>query len=55
MSKEAKVSVSYAHCSLFVVGVEMNCPMCKALVKSGERHTCSITQISQPTKPRRKR
>ena len=37
---KVKTTVSYSHCSLFVEGLEMNCPLCGVLVKSGERHQC---------------
>jgi hypothetical protein len=35
-----KTKVSYESCSMFVQGLEMNCPLCGVLVKSGERHMC---------------
>lgn len=38
----AKISISTAKCSMFVLGMEMRCPVCKAVVKSGQKHTCSI-------------
>jgi hypothetical protein len=28
-------------CSLSVIGMDMNCPLCGTLVKSGESHSCS--------------
>jgi len=34
------MSASYAKCYLFVVGLEMHCPLCGELVRSGERHAC---------------
>lgn len=51
-----KVSVSYANCSLFVVGLDMNCPLCKVLVKSGDHHACTKPEIepSKIRKPKRR-
>lgn len=37
----AQVSVSYGRCEVFVQGLDINCPLCLALVKSGQRHECS--------------
>lgn len=36
-----KTRVSYAHCQMFVEGLDMNCPLCGLFVKSGQRHECS--------------
>lgn len=47
-----KVKLSYAMCSIFIQGADMNCPLCKVLVKSGTRHTCSK---QEPAKPARKK
>jgi hypothetical protein len=35
-----KVRVS-GHCQMFVEGMNMTCPLCGVLVKSGETHECS--------------
>jgi hypothetical protein len=35
-----KITASYGHCTLFVQGLDMNCPLCKVLVRSGEHHEC---------------
>lgn len=29
-------------CSMAVIGLDMNCPLCKTLVRSGEAHQCKI-------------
>ena len=36
----AKVKMNWGKCTVAVVGVDMNCPLCGTLVKSGERHEC---------------
>jgi hypothetical protein len=46
------VKVSASHCSLFVQGMDMNCPLCGTLVKSGERHECSKPEPAIPPKRR---
>jgi hypothetical protein len=38
--KMLDVNISYSRCVVQVLGMDTNCPMCKALVKSGERHEC---------------
>jgi len=38
-----KVKVSYGQCSMYVLGMDMNCPLCGVLVKSGENHKCEKT------------
>lgn len=50
---KAKVSISYANCSVAVLGIDMHCPLCKTLVKSGERHQCSKPEIEAPKKRRK--
>ena len=37
-----KTNTNYGKCSMFVEGMDMNCPLCKTLVKSGERHECEF-------------
>ena len=44
-----KKTVTYGRCEMFVEGLDMECPLCKKLVKSGERHEC------ERTRPRRRR
>ena len=44
-----KSSVNYGKCSVFVLGMEMNCPMCGVLVKSGEQHQCSRPELKTLT------
>lgn len=39
-----KINVSYGKCSMFVQGMEMNCPLCGVLVKSGDKHECEKTE-----------
>jgi len=51
-----KAKVSYEDCSLYVLGMDMNCPLCRVLVKSGEHHMCSRPEIEAPkVKPTQKR
>jgi hypothetical protein len=38
--KKKVASVSYGNCTISVLGMDMNCPLCKVLVKSGQRHQC---------------
>jgi len=45
--------VSYNKCSLFVVGVDMNCPLCGARVRSGERHECSGPEVTIENRPKK--
>jgi hypothetical protein len=40
----AKVKVKRGTCSMFVEGMDMNCPLCGTLVKSGESHTCGTLE-----------
>jgi hypothetical protein len=42
-----KKSIYYNNCKLSVLGIDMNCPMCGALVKSGETHQCSNPKPKQ--------
>ena len=46
-----KMKISYGKCSMFVQGLDMNCPLCGALVESGQRHEC---EKAEP-QPKRKR
>jgi len=34
-------------CTLYVYGLDMNCPMCGTLVKSGENHACQKQEPKQ--------
>lgn len=48
-----KTTVSYGKCSLFVLGIEMNCPMCGVLVESGQHHECEKKELPKPRKTKR--
>jgi hypothetical protein len=51
-----KVSVIAGSCEMYVYGLDMRCPLCKTLVRSGERHSCKPFNINLPAeKKRRKR
>jgi len=39
--RKSKASVSYAHCSIAVEGMDFTCPLCGTVVKSGEHHSCA--------------
>lgn len=50
-----KMSVSYGSCYISVIGMEMTCPFCKVVVKSGESHECSPVEPKKlAAKPRKK-
>lgn len=34
------MTINYGKCSMVVVGLDMNCPLCGVLVKSGGSHDC---------------
>jgi hypothetical protein len=34
------VRLSYGSCVIYCNGMEINCPLCGRLVKSGQRHEC---------------
>lgn len=40
----APIKVKWGTCSMFVHGMDMNCPLCGELVKSGETHKCETPQ-----------
>jgi hypothetical protein len=42
-----KVKVTYSHCSISVIGTQIVCPLCRTLVKSGERHECKKPRAEQ--------
>jgi hypothetical protein len=53
-----KATLSYAMCSIVVQGIEMRCPLCGVLVKSGTSHACSKPEqptIEAKTSAKRKR
>jgi hypothetical protein len=50
-----KAKVSYAACSLSVIGMEMNCPLCGAFVKSGGHHECMKLDKDKPATPKPKK
>jgi hypothetical protein len=35
-----KAKVRWGTCSMFVEGIDMNCPLCGKLVESGKTHYC---------------
>jgi len=35
-----KYSISVGKCSISVQGVDMQCPLCKVMVRSGQAHEC---------------
>lgn len=35
-----KTKITYNVCTISVVGMEITCPFCKTLVKSGQTHHC---------------
>lgn len=37
----AKVKLSYAHCSIFVEGMDFTCPLCGFQLHSGDSHQCT--------------
>jgi len=41
-----RASVASATCLVYVEGMEMTCPLCGTLVRSGERHQCKRTPVS---------
>ena len=45
-----KTKVNYGKCEMFIEGLDMACPLCEVLVKSGEHHECS-TEEQKPAKP----
>src|SRR5579872_6149368 len=48
-----KATVKYGHCRISVIGMEMQCPLCKVLVKSGEIHECENPSGQLSMLPRR--
>jgi len=46
MSVKVKISGS---CSMYVLGMDMNCPMCGKLVQSGQNHQCERKEIQKFT------
>jgi hypothetical protein len=46
-------TVSYADCSIFIVGMDMKCPLCGTLVLSGQRHTCSRPELPSSSSPKK--
>ncbi len=49
-----KTKVNYAECTMFVVGLDMDCPLCGVKVKSGESHQCASKPEPRKVKPKRK-
>lgn len=48
-----KTTVNYGKCSIFVLGMDMNCPLCKTLVLSGESHQCEQHEPKKLPKKRK--
>jgi DNA-directed RNA polymerase subunit RPC12/RpoP len=52
----AKAKVSYSRCSLYVEGMDFDCPMCGAKVLSGDRHECGsdveAEKVAEAAKPK---
>jgi hypothetical protein len=50
-----EVKTSAANCFVYVLGVDMNCPLCGVLVRSGEpTHHCEGEEKKPPRNPRKK-
>jgi hypothetical protein len=47
-----KTTISYGRCSL-LASFDMNCPLCKTLVRAGTKHECKGSLKSDSKKPRR--
>jgi hypothetical protein len=45
-----KVNVNAGRCEIYVQGMDMKCPLCGVLVRSGEQHECKL----KSTQPKRK-
>ena len=37
-----RTKISTASCEMYVFGLDMDCPLCQATVRSGTRHHCGI-------------
>lgn len=46
------MKVTYESCTVYVVGLDLNCPMCGVLVPSGTLHKCP--EANKPKKTRKK-
>lgn len=51
----ANIKVSYGKCHIQVSGMDLECPFCKVLVKSGTSHECRPMSIEQKIARPRKR
>lgn len=49
---KVSMSITSAQCSVFLVGMEMRCPLCKVLVRSGEHHECRI-ELRKPARKKK--
>ncbi len=51
-----KKQINYAECSMFVLGLDMDCPLCGVKVESGQKHRCESPEptTKKPVKPKRK-
>jgi hypothetical protein len=52
VSNKIVITMSYAKCSIFVSGLDMKCPLCQAIVRSGESHECQRPQKPIKTIPK---
>lgn len=51
MNKRMKIAITVGKCHMFVLGMDLVCPLCKVLVRSGTQHEC---QIQEPVPSRKK-
>ncbi len=42
-------------CQMLLVGLELQCPLCKKMIRSGERHTCVKVPDQQENEARGRR
>ncbi len=47
-----KTKTNYSECSIFVLGINMSCPLCGELVESGYRHRCEAPEPVKAKKPK---
>jgi hypothetical protein len=49
------VTIGYGKCAVWVEGMDMKCPLCGTLVRSGEHHACKVVEPSKRRQPRGQR
>jgi len=56
-AKTGNVKLKYESCSIYCEGMEFQCPLCRTIVRSGERHECKKPRFdsSITVKPRKKK